>query len=82
MKKITIPRDIRAAIKETVKHDLMETLDRDIGDYIAHYVGKMNVNLEDEEETVAIENMLSDLLWAGVRNSIHIDLRKKLKSYN
>lgn len=49
MKKVKIPKEIRAAIKYNVEHDIMERLQNDIGDYVGHYIGKMDMNFDDSK---------------------------------
>lgn len=68
MKKL--PKNIKEAIKISVEKDILPTLEQNIGDYVAHYLGKMDVDFENEKEWVKVENAIVDEIWKQIKKKI------------
>ncbi len=65
-----IPKKIKEAIQISVEKDIFPSLEQNIGDYVAHYLGKMDVDFENEEEWMAIENAIVTEIWKHIKSKI------------
>ena len=65
-----LPKDIKAAIKISVEKDILPSLEQNIGDYVCHYLGKVDVDFENEKEWVAIENAITTEIWKQITKNL------------
>ena len=70
IKKVTIPKDIRAAIKYNVEKDIMERLQSDIGDYVGHYIGKMHLNFDDQKTLDRACYTLEEIFYKEIKSKL------------
>jgi hypothetical protein len=63
MTKYKLPKNIKDAIKISVEKDILPSLEQNIGDYVAHYIGKMDVDFENEKDLVKKENAVTEAIW-------------------
>lgn len=73
MKKITIPKDIREAIKVTVETELLEILQNEVGDTVAHYLNKHpDVDWGDDKSVEKYGDAIHDVVWKEIVKRLHI----------
>lgn len=70
MKKVRISKEIRAAIKYNVEKDIMERLQADIGDYVGHYIGKMDLNFDDAKTLDRSCYTLEEIFYAEIKKRL------------
>lgn len=62
MKKLKISKEIKKAIEYNVEHDILPMVEREIGDFVGHYLGKLDdVNFENTKQAEEACNDIYDI---------------------
>lgn len=72
-KKVSIPKDITAAIKADVETELLENLQYHVGDTVAHYLSKHpDVDWGDIKSVEKYGDAIHDAVWKEIIRKLNI----------